>query len=146
MFISGKCCFLLCSKWCVYHCATKITFLLSQKDGECPSNPCHSLSYYLDHPHFFGSNTTFYFLQGIHTIEKSDSMMIKSVSHLTFRGSKGQLFLNESHQATAETLGNVVINCTGRFGFFFVDTTSVLITSITLIHCGTVHVNEFDTT
>ena len=128
---------------CVSLCYKNYIYVKTNNDGECPSNPCHSLSYYLDHPHFFQSNTTFHFLQGIHTIEKSDSMMIKSVSHLTFRGSKGKLFFNDSSPATAET---AVINCTGRFGFFFANTTSVLITSITLIHCGTVHINEFDTT
>ena len=121
-------------------------YVKSNNDGQCPDNPCHNLSYYLDHPHFFQSNTTFYFLQGIHTIEKSDSIMIKSVSHLTFSGYKKKILFNDSAEAAAKTLGKVVINCTGRFGFFFVDTTSVLITSITLSHCGTVHVNEFDTT
>ena len=52
---------------------------------DCPTGlPCHNLSFYTDNSElYFVNNTIFYFLEGTHTLEQDELLMISDVSNLT---------------------------------------------------------------
>ena len=112
----------------------RVYYVKPSADGQCPDNPCYTLGGYLSISGFFSqSNTTFYFLQGIHAVDRAGMENIIAVTHLSLVGMYWQ---SPSNNGSSSRLP-VIIKCNTDFGLLFQNTASILVTNITIIYCGT---------
>ena len=112
----------------------RVYYVKPSADGQCPDDPCYTLGGYLSISGFFSqSNTTFYFLQGIHAVDRAGMENIIAVTHLSLVGMYWQ---SPSNNGSSSRLP-VIIKCNTDFGLLFQNTASILVTNITIIHCGT---------
>ena len=111
-----------------------VYYVKPSADGQCPDDPCYTLGEYLRYRVFSQSNATFYFLQGMHTIDRAGMENIIAVSHLSFVGINWQSPFNNISSDSSIQLP-VIIKCDADFGLLFLNTASILVTNIT-IYCG----------
>ena len=114
---------------------THACYITPNDDGQCPGNPCYTVDHYLQYPAiYFKSNTTFYFLQGIHTIDRPILAKTLKMSHLALVGQPPY----SNNLTSNKSLGNMqpIIKCATRFAFSFYFARSILIANLTLISCG----------
>ena len=114
---------------------THVCYITPNDDGQCPGNPCYTVDHYLQYPAiYFKSNTTFYFLQGIHTIDRPILAKTLKMSHLALVGQPPY----SNNLTSNKSLGNMqpIIKCATRFAFSFYFARSILFANLTLISCG----------
>ena len=113
-------------------------YVVAEGGTPCPKNTtCHTLAYYTGNSyHFFTSDTTFYFLDGVHHFVENNLVAIKNVENLSMVG-LGTIhpgFHESVMQSTVQItclFGNTYLK--GAFGFF--NATNVSITDITINNC-----------
>ena len=101
-----------------------------------PDKECHNLSYYILYfEDYFTTNSTIFFLEGEHTLEREDHVLVRGIDSLGLR-LIGQGQWVEGSEKTV-WLSTVIINCTkGRGGFSFHDSKNIVIEMLTMINCG----------
>lgn len=113
-----------------------VHYVVDNDGGQaCPrGQSCYSLSYYTSKPdQFFTSNTEFVFLEGTHTFDQKDAVVISYVNNMSLVGQShwvqgSEVIVNHS---------NVVINCThGTGGLYFYYSNAIKIQGLTFKHCG----------
>ena len=103
-------------------------------DGSnCPRNvSCNELAYYYDND-FFKSNTSFFFIEGIHVIPSNWTYLISNVANLTLQG------LGRRKQGFHETVmqSTAIINCESRTSnIIFMFSSNIILKSLTITNCG----------
>lgn len=88
---------------------------------------CHELESYVEQHLFQESSTTFYFMDGIHTL--TSELLVENISNLTLK--------------TANLTGNVHIMCSKEVGLVFRRCNHLTIQGLTFIGCGQV-LDNFD--
>ena len=93
-------------------------------DTPCPGEPCHTLSEYVAQVgQYFTSNTTFVFLSGNHTLEKSVSI-----------DEQTSLSLTGDPSSSAQVTSRIV--CSQPASINFCNISNLVITSLAFISCG----------
>ena len=104
-------------------------------DSSCPSqsnNSCYTLDYYY-RKDYFNSNTTFYFIEGIHIIPSHQTYLIFGVTNLTLQG------LGRREQGFHETVmqSTAIITCESRTSnIIFMFSSNITLQSLTIKQCG----------
>lgn len=91
---------------------------------DCQVNrTCSSILEYSENAtHYFTSNTTAYFLPGIHSINKTMALLVSNVSNISLKGCDSQ------HP--------IKIQCHGNAAFHFTNITNLSITNLQFIGCN----------
>ena len=91
---------------------------------DCQVNrTCSSILEYSENAtHYFTSNTTVYFLPGIHSINKTMALLVSNVSNISLKGYDSQ------HP--------IKIQCHGNAAFHFTNITNLSITNLQFIGCN----------
>ena len=104
-------------------------------DHSCPSqsnNSCYTLDYYY-RKDYFNSNTTFYFIEGIHIIPSYQTYLIFGVTNLTLQG------LGRREQGFHETVmqSTTIITCEScTSNIIFMFSSNITLKSLTIKQCG----------
>ena len=105
-------------------------------EQSCPPHQiCHNLSYYISQPdHYFTSDTTIIFLEGEHSFDREDLVLVSNVHNLTLKG-QGQWPVAGAEETVMQS--TVIINCTrGRGGFNFTTSHNITVEGLTVVNCG----------
>ena len=94
--------------------------------NECPTQPCHPLSHYIQNvSHYFTSNTYFEFLPGTHSVTSQDGfIVISNVSNITLRG-----------DYNSTRLVCITTELTS-FVFIFINVYNLLLEDLSFLYCG----------
>ena len=105
----------------------------------CPAQPCYNLSHYISQPgSYFTSDTTFIFLNGEHSFDRS--VFVINVTNLTLIG-QGQWPVAGPEETVMQS--TVIINCARRrVGFFFIRSYEITVVGLTVVNCGRLFVNK----
>ena len=109
-------------------------------EQSCPPHQiCHNLSYYISQPgHYFTSDTTIIFLEGQHSFDRENRVLVNNVHKLTVKG-QGEWPVAGAEETVMQS--TVIINCTrGRGGFIFDTGYDITIEGLTITNCG--HPND----
>ena len=104
-------------------------------DSSCPNqsnNSCYTLDYYYQKD-YFNSNTTFYFIEGIHIIPSYQTYLISNVTNLTLQG------LGRREEGFHETVmqSTSIITCESRTSnIIFMFSSNITLQSLTIKQCG----------
>ena len=104
-------------------------------DSFCPNqsnNSCYTLDYYY-RKDYFNSNTTFYFIEGIHIIPSHQTYLIFGVTNLTLQG------LGRREEGFHETVmqSTAIITCESRTSnIIFMFSSNITLKSLTIKQCG----------
>ena len=101
----------------------------------CFERPCYSFQYYCNnYQQFFVDDTTFYFMEGTHCLDKSYLLLIEGISNITLKGMNYSLE-EGSHETIRQP--TVFIDCYhSNSGFIFHNCSKVSIIGITFVNCG----------
>ena len=105
-------------------------------EQSCPPHQiCHNLSYYISQPSsYFISDTTIIFLEGEHSFDREDPILVINVHNLTLKG-QGQWPVAGAEETVMQS--TVIINCTrGRGGFYFETSHNITVEGLTVVNCG----------
>ena len=105
----------------------------SNDDSNCPSNKtCRTLDYYYEND-YFKSNTTFYFIDGIHVIPSHQTYLFINLTNLMLQG------LGRREQGFHETVmqSTTIITCESRTAnILFMFSSNITLQSLTVRECG----------
>ena len=103
--------------------------------GNYSCTNCQKLSHYISqHDSYFTSNTTIIFLEGQHSYDRDDYILIRNVQNLTLKG-QGQWPVAGPEETVMQS--TVIINCTrGTGGIYFINSDSITVDDLTIINCG----------
>ena len=124
---------------------TKVYYVIANDEqlSRCPYySTCHKLSYYISSSeYYFTHDTTFIFLEGQHSFDTSDQVLVSNVYDLTLRG-QGEWPVAGPEETVMQS--NVTINCTeGRGGFHFFNSQNIIVEGLTIVNCGNQAVFDF---
>ena len=107
-----------------------VYYVKADNNSICPHNPCKTLTEYAQNVSaYFTSDTQIVFLPGLHTLKTNTSIHIVNVSQLSLKG-------DESLTAVTIPSNKCIIQCEGAAGFDFVNTSKLIIQSLTISNCG----------
>ena len=109
-----------------------VYYIVANNDTSCPlmkNATCESLEYYMnDTKQYFTSNTTFYFMEGVHIIGHYQSLLIHQVSNLTLIGHQ------EVHH---DTQPKAVIKCASPTSNILITfSNNITVINLTITNCG----------
>ena len=111
---------------------TRFYYVKPNDNTTCPSQPCHSLSYYIQNQ-TFDDYTAFYFLGGTHVLEQEGPVMVSLTTNLSLIGESTSL---PPVTGLAEHDPPSKIKCTRRGGFAFLFSYNLVISNLAFINCG----------
>ena len=113
---------------------------------QCPGNPCHPLTYYLQRSdQFFRSDSVFYFMSGVHLFQIDrrlidNSVMISDVQNLALIGSsyvtRRPTSVETSHFTVVEPTTHLVCNSYNPAALVIINVANLKIANIALSGCG----------
>lgn len=107
-----------------------VYYVKADNNSICPHNPCKTLTEYTQNVSaYFTSDTQILFLPGLHTLKANTSIHIVNISQLSLIG-------DESLTAVTIPSNKCIIQCEGAAGFDFVNTSKLIIQSLTISNCG----------
>ena len=112
--------------------ATHFYYVKPNDNTTCPSQPCHSLSYYIQNQ-TFDDYTAFYFLGGTHVLEQEGLVMVSLTTNLSLIGESTFL---PPVTGLAEYDPPSKIKCTRRGGFAFLFSFNIVVSNLAFINCG----------
>ena len=97
---------------------------------------CHSLKYYARNiTQYFTTNSTFYFLPGVHRLGDGNNITVTDISNITLTASLNATVCNQ----TVPSSENVIVNCSRcQAGFIFLNISDLEIQGIEFTECGQV--------
>ena len=110
----------------------------------CPGEPCHPLSYYVQQvSRYFVSNTTMVFLNGTHSVETMQPVVITNIENFAMKGSDEFVLGVEDIRESSSR-----IECVGthRSSFSFMNVTNIQIENLTFANCGQKQFNNVSAT
>ena len=113
--------------------ANQIHYIKPNDNTTCPLEPCQELSYYMENSYLLQSHTTYYFLEGTHSLEREGLLKLFWKTNLTLTGESISIppvsNLTEYNPPSR-------IMCTGRGGFAFLFSTDIIISNLIFVNCG----------
>ena len=115
-------------------CTASTVYVRPDDHAHCPGYPCYPLSYYQQHvDQYFVSDTTVVFMNGTHSLEGLEPLVIQNVENYIMKGTGGFIpGLENLHESSSQ------VKCIGTHmsGFKFINVTQVQIESLTFARCG----------
>ena len=117
-------------------------YVVPEENGYEGDSQCHSLKYYARNiTQYFTTNSTFYFLPGVHTLGDGDNITVTDVSNITLTALLNATVCNQ----TVPSSEQVIVNCSGcQAGFIFLNISDLEIQGIEFTECGQVVFNKTD--
>ena len=111
-------------------------YVVSEENGYEGDIQCHSLIYYARNiTQYFTTNSTFYFLPGVHRLGDGDNITVTDVSNITLTALLNATVCNQ----TVPSSEQVIVNCSGcQAGFIFLNILDLEIQGIEFTECGQV--------
>ena len=106
-------------------CTGNKLYVLPNETAGCPANshPCYTFPQFLNQASHIGPNTMVVFLPGLHSINYTGHMLIANVDNFVLTGTESDKI-------------PTMVQCTGKFGFGFMNITNLTIKSIQFTKCG----------
>ena len=105
-------------------------------EQSCPPHQmCNNLSYYISQPDsYFTNDTAIIFLEGEHSFDREDRVLVSNVHNLTLKG-QGQWPVAGAEETVMQS--TVIINCTEERGWFhFYNSHNITVEGLTVVNCG----------
>ena len=114
---------------------SNVYYIVGNSGTSCPlmkNVTCESLGYYIkDSEQYFTSNTTFYFLEGVHIINDFKTLLVNNVSNLALVGQEAK------DQGQNDTQPKAVIKCSSPTSNILITLSNhITIKSLTITNCG----------